>query len=105
KVTVNSWRSSSMKALSFSSACTIKRLPSSRLCARSSCQETRCSSRSHQSLLHGGEQPAGDARRRPAVDDRLPGGLPQHVVLGWRKCEHLIQLAGEIGHIAGLEGC
>jgi hypothetical protein len=61
--------------------------------------------RSRQSLLHGGEQPAGDARPRPAVDDRLPGGLPQHVVLGWRKCEHLIQLAGEIGRIAGLEGC
>jgi len=83
---------------------------SSRLCARSSCQETRCSSpirreRSGESLLHGGEQPAGDARPRPAVDDRLPGGLPQHVVLGWRKCEHLIQLAGEIGRIAGLEGC
>src|SRR6516162_2758048 len=80
------------------------------LCARSSCQETRCSSpirreRSRQSLLHGGEQPAGDARPRPAVDDRLPGGLPQHVVLGWRKCEYLIQLAGEIGRIAGLEGC
>src|SRR5262245_22795662 len=58
-----------------------------------------------QSLLHGGEQPAGDARPRPAVDDRLPGGLPQHIVLGWRKCEHLIQLAGEIGRVAGLEGC
>ena len=25
--------------------------------------------------LHGGEQPAGDARPRPAVDDRLPGGM------------------------------
>ena len=61
--------------------------------------------RSRQSLLNGGEQPAGDARPRPAVDDRLPGGLPQHVVLGWRKCEHLIQLAGEIGRIAGLERC
>ena len=57
------------------------------------------------SLLHGGEQPAGDVRPRPAVDDRLPGGLPQHVVLGWRKCEHVIQLVGEIGRIAGLEGC
>src|SRR5882724_10233267 len=72
--------------------------------------DARCSSpirreRSRQSLLHGGEQPAGDARPRPAVDNRLPGGLPQHVVLGWRKCEHLIQLAGEIGRIAGLEGC
>src|SRR5882757_5072795 len=93
--------------------CELKSVPaskSSRLCARSSCQETRCSSpirrdRSRQSLLYGGEQPAGDARPRPAVDDRLPGGLPQHVVLGWRKCEHLIQLAGEIGRIAGLEGC
>ena len=93
--------------------CELKSVPaskSSRLCVRSSCQETRCSSpirreRSRQSLLHGGEQPAGDARPRPAVDDRLPGGLPQHVVLGWRKCEHLIQLAGEIGRIAGLEGC
>ena len=61
--------------------------------------------RSRQSLLHRGEQPAGDARPRPAVDDRLPGGLPQHDVLGWRKCEHLIQLAGEIGRIASLEGC
>ena len=93
--------------------CELKSVPASkstRLCTRSSCQETRCSSpirreRSRQSLLHGGEQPAGDARPRPAVDDRLPGGLPQHVVLGWRKCEHLIQLAGEIGRIAGLEGC
>ena len=83
---------------------------SSWLRARSSCQKIRCSwpirrGRSRQSLLHGGEQPAGDARPRPAVDDRLPGRLPQHVVLRWRKCEHLIQLAGEIGRIAGLEGC
>ena len=69
------------------------------------CLVAQSRERSRQSLLHGGEQPAGDARPRPAVDDLLPGGLPQHVVLGWRKCEHLIQLAGEIGRIAGLEGC
>src|SRR3954462_13966772 len=48
------------------------------------CRRERAPVRDALTLLHAGEQPAGDAPPRPAVDDRPPGGLPQHVVLGWR---------------------